>query len=159
MTRLSDPELADLARRRDLSGDDVQRAVATALATSAGDPAYHHLVTPGPVADYRGLWGLDVVARPGFADMDLHHPEEAADAMADLVHSTGGFGWCAAYRSGRSAHYLDRAAPAASMLPGRHRDDEPMAGGPLRAMGSDLRAQIATELGALRQRSRNQRTP
>lgn len=121
MTRLSDAEIGAFARACGLGGQSVIDAIACAIAASDGNPAYHHQVYPGPVADYRGLYGLDVTEHPDYADVDLFHPGEATRVAAALREATGGWRWCPAYRSGRSAEYLERATPASSMLAGRPR--------------------------------------
>lgn len=157
MTRLSDPELAELARRNDLGGDDVERAIACAIAASDGDPAYHHVVWPGPVADYRGLYGLDVVDWPEYEGADLAHPAVAATVAAELVRETGGWSWCPAYRSGRASHYLERAAPAASVIPGPHRYDDLIRYGHARRQTVRLQDALGAHLGGMARRSQ-QRT-
>lgn len=155
MIRLTDPQLADLARRNGLGGPDLITAVACAIASSDGDPAYHHAVLPGPVADYRGLWGVDVVQFPDLADRDLFHPETAAIAMASMRAETKGFWWCPAYRSGRASHYLERATPAASMLPGKGRPTSDIAYGYTHPQVVAYRARLAEMADGLISRSRD----
>lgn len=155
MIRLTDPQLADLARRNGLGAGDLITAVACAIAASDGDPAYHHVVLPGPVADYRGLWGLDVVEYPVWETLDLFHPERAAWAAGVLCKESGGWSWCPAYRSGRASHYLERATPAASMLPGPGRPTSDIAYGYTHPQVVAYRARLAEMAEGFAGRSRD----
>lgn len=67
---------------------------ALALATSGGDDAFRDCPAPGRVVDRRGLWGVDVVARPDLADRDLYDPRTAAQvAHALTVAAQGSYDW------------------------------------------------------------------
>lgn len=143
MTRLSSPAIAALARANDLAGPDVVTAIATALAASGGDAAYHHVVRPGPAADYRGLWGLDVVDWPEYAGADLFHPEVAARICAQLVRNVGAWTWCPSYRAAAHRRHVEAATPAASMLPGPQRHDTDIIGDVLEPDLARTRARLA----------------
>lgn len=119
MTTLTDPMLAEVTRKGGFVWPDLSTAIACAMATSGGIPAYTHAVWPGPVARYEGLWGLDTVQWPRYATRDLTNPYTAARAAHELTEKTGDFGWCPVYRTGIWRHYADRATVAGGLLPGR----------------------------------------
>jgi hypothetical protein len=123
--QLSDVRLADLCRRTGFTRPDLYTAVAAAVATSGGRPGYEHAVYPGPVAVYKGLWGVDLCEWPDALGLDLSDPWEAAQTALDLTHECSGWGWCPAVRTGAHARYLDRAVTASSMMPGNEPSHEP----------------------------------
>lgn len=72
------------------------RAVALALATSAGDDLYRDVCWPGPSVDRRGLFGIDARQHPGWAGEDLFHPATNVKvAQALTAAADGTFGWSA----------------------------------------------------------------
>lgn len=117
MTTLSAVHIADLCRRVGFGRPALYTAIATALATSGGNQAYEHAIYPGPVALYKGLWGVDLCEHGEYVGENLADPQRATEAAYDLTQEHGGFGWCPAYRSGAYVHHLDRAMTASSMIP------------------------------------------
>lgn len=116
MTQLSDSELAAVCRDAGFGRPHLHTAIAAALATSNGLASYNHPIFPGPVADYRGLWGVDLCEHPDLIGVDLANPYRAAEAAHDLTAEHSGFGWCPAYRSGAFYPFLDRAGTATTMV-------------------------------------------
>lgn len=117
MTTLSAVHVADLCRKVGFGRPNLYAAIATALATSDGNPDYEHAIYPGPVALYKGLWGVDLCVHDVYVGVDLADPWRAARAAYDLTQEHGGFGWCPAYRSGLFERHIDRARTASSMIP------------------------------------------
>lgn len=117
MTRLPDVVLADVCRRAGFAGPDLHAAIATAIAASGGRPDFDHVVDPGPIARYKGLWGVDVAGWPGHAADALGDPHTAAQTARELVKATDGWDWCPAYRAGSHAEHFDRAAAVVGVTP------------------------------------------
>lgn len=117
MSRLPDEVVADVCRRAGFAGPDLHTAIATAFAASGGRPDFDHVVWPGPVAHYRGLWGVDVAGWPGHAAEGLGAPETAARVAYELTKRADGWEWCPAYRAGTHVEHLDRAAAVVGVLP------------------------------------------
>lgn len=109
---LSDTHVADLCRRAGFFGDDLVTAIACAAAASGNRPNFDHRIDPGPVAHYKGLYGLDVIDWPEYATHELENPHVAVAVAHELVKSTDGWRWCPAYRSGAYATTLPRARVA-----------------------------------------------
>lgn len=116
MSILSDAQIGHVCRKAGFVGPGLVTAIGTALAASGGVPSYTHPVWPGPVAHYRGLWGLDTVERPEYADMALDNPYTAARVAYELT-KRGDFGWCPVWRAGTDRWYAPRARAAAADLP------------------------------------------
>jgi hypothetical protein len=69
-------------------------AVALVLACSGGDDLFRDVAWPGPALDRRGLFGLDVVAHPELAGVDLFDPRSNCHAAYALsVAANGDWGW------------------------------------------------------------------
>jgi hypothetical protein len=119
MTQLSAVELADLARRVGFGRPDLHAIVAAALVTSHGNPDFEHAIYPGPVAVYKGLYGVDLCEWPELLGVDLADPWEATQMALELTHECSGLQWCPAVRSGKFTRALDVATVASSMVPGR----------------------------------------
>jgi hypothetical protein len=92
------PAIAGFAQRAGFR-EELALAVALALAVSHGDDSYRWSYDVGrAVTDQRGLWGIDVMAHPEVADLDLFHPQQAADAALLLYRRGGGtWSWCPAW--------------------------------------------------------------
>jgi hypothetical protein len=118
VTPLSAVELADLARRVGFARPDLHTVVAAALVTSRGRPDYDHAIYPGPVAVYKGLYGVDLCEWPELLGVDLADPWEATQTALDLTHECSGLQWCPAVRSGKYTRALAAAMVASSMVPG-----------------------------------------
>lgn len=109
-------------------------AVALALATSGGNDAFRDCPEPGRVVDRRGLFGIDVVARPELAGRDLFDPRTSAQvAYALTTGAEGTFDWStvpvpavddpiyqtamAAVRAGRTTQKVGNGAESAATAP------------------------------------------
>lgn len=125
MSRLTDPMLGEIARKSGFTGDHLTTAVAVSIAASGGNPGYDHPVWPGPVAHYKGLYGLDVCQWPDIPADDLHSPWVAGKLAYELTKRYG-WGWNPTARAGTHYPYLERAAVAAGMLPHREQASEPI---------------------------------
>jgi hypothetical protein len=125
MTALSDAQIGHVCRTAGFFGDELTNAVAVAIATSGGCPGYDHPVWPGPVAHYKGLFGVDTVQWPQVAGSELHSPWVAADVAYELTKRYG-WGWNATARAGNHHHYLERAMVSANVTPHREQAAEPI---------------------------------
>lgn len=123
MTTLSDSEIAQICRDAGFGRPDLITAIACARVASGGVPAYEHVVWPGPVAHYRGLWGVDTIEWPRLAGRPLEDPHVAARAAYELTEEHG-FDWCPTFRAGHHVHHESAAALGATMLPTWHRDPD-----------------------------------
>ncbi len=145
MTTLADPMVADIARKAGFVQPALPVAIACALAASGAIPAFDHPIWPGPIAHYRGLWGVDTVEWPDSAGADLANPYVAAAWARAHTQAAGGFGWCPTYRSGAYLPYMARGRVASGMLPGLGHDTTPVASEiHRRSTEMDLRALSAT---------------
>lgn len=126
MTHLSAIAIADLARRAGFHGNELHHVVAAALVTSGGRPDYEHAIYPGPVAVYKGLYGVDLCEWPELVGVDLADPERATWAAYDLTGECSGLDWCPAVRSGAELRHLALARVASSQLPGPERVPSPI---------------------------------
>lgn len=117
MSTLTDVQVADVARKAGFVGPQLVTSIATALAASGAIPSYDHAIWPGPVAHYKGLWGLDVVEWPDYAGRELTNPYTAARAAYELTQR-GDFSWCPTWRAGTDRWYETRARNVAGRLPG-----------------------------------------
>lgn len=126
MSALDAVQLADICRHAGFTRDQIPGAVATALASSGGLAHYRYTVWPGPIADYRGLWALDVVRYPQYAGRPLDTPLPAARTARDACDEMGGWSWCGAWRTGKHLPYMTHAATAATMWPGSNIEHVPL---------------------------------
>lgn len=126
MSVLDPVEIADLCRAVGFTRPRLYTAIATALSASGGIPSYDHAIYPGPVAVYRGLWGVDLCEHEYLVGLDLAHPYTAAVHAKDLTDEYGDFGWCPTFRSGHYAHNLATAETASSMMPGHKTLQDPI---------------------------------
>lgn len=140
---LSDTHIADICRRAGFFGEHLVTAIACALAASGGKPNYDHRIDPGPVAHYKGLWGLDVIDWPEHAITALDDPHTAAAVAHELVDDTGGWGWCPAWRSGASDVMLPRARVAHTVYAATEQHLDPVHAGP--ALEALARRKIAAQ--------------
>lgn len=108
------PALAQLARDAGFDRDHLPTAIACALASSGGIPTYRHDIGIPGTGRLRGLWALDIDHYHQYADTDLYVPTVAATVAHTLTVETGGWDWCAAYRTDVHAHWLDHASTAAT---------------------------------------------
>lgn len=126
MSALSDVTLADVCRNVGFARPELVTAIASAIAASGAIPTYEHAIYPGPVAIYRGLWGVDLCEWPTLIAVDLSDPYEAAYAALDCTAECSGFQWCPAYRSGAYAHYVARATDASTRVAHPTQHPEPI---------------------------------
>lgn len=103
-------DIANLASSAGFSGQDVQTAVAIALAESSGNvDAYNPERfatggTPTGMGSY-GLWQIYLRDHPEFSDVNLYDPQANANA-AFQIYSASGFGAWSTYNSGAYTAYL-----------------------------------------------------
>lgn len=128
---LTDATLADICRRAGFAGDGTVDAIACALAASGAQPNFEVRTGFGPAAHYRGLWGVDVVDWPEYADHELDNPYAAAQVAHELTTATRGWRWCPAYRSGASGAFLGRARTSALAIPRNEPHLEPVSAVPI----------------------------
>lgn len=109
---LSASQIAQYAANAGFSGDDLETAVAIALAESSGNPNANGdtNLTPGGSV---GLWQINLKAHPEFAQVDLTDPQTNADA-AYAVYVAAGYNFrpWSTYKSGAFAQYLSDAQGA-----------------------------------------------
>lgn len=86
MARLTKPEIRDLAAQAGFTGQDLDIAVAIALAESSGDPAAVGDVALGGSI---GLWQIYTVAHPEFAIEGLSDPAVNAAAAFQVYMKAG----------------------------------------------------------------------
>lgn len=114
--RYDSPVLADLARGGGFTDAQIPTAVACAYAATGGESHYHRTIGGGRLADYRGLWAVNVVQYPELSDVDLWDVYVAARAAKQLTDDVGGFAWCYAYRTRAHARHVAKAATAATRV-------------------------------------------
>lgn len=113
MTNLSRSQLAGLAQSVGFTGNDVNIAVAVALAESGGDPGAHNTKPPD---DSYGLWQINMYKDMGperrkwfgiSSNTDLFLPATNAKA-AKIIYNKQGWadGWTT-YKNGKYKDYMD----------------------------------------------------
>jgi len=116
---LSPSQIQAYAAAAGFTGDDLNTAVAIALAESSGNPGAigDQSLAPTRGPSY-GLWQINIgsKANPQFASVNLFDPQTNANAAYSIYSSIGGFGttrgWTT-YTSGEYAAYLQPTSPAA----------------------------------------------
>lgn len=106
--------LAQLAANAGFAGEDLQTAVAVALAESHGDPnAYNPETaagTPQGQGSY-GLWQIYLKVHPEFAGQNLYDSQTNANAAFSVYSKAGdSFEPWSTFKSGAYTAYLDEAA-------------------------------------------------
>lgn len=106
--------LAQLASNAGFTGDDLQTAVAIALAESQGNPnAYNPETaagTPQGKGSY-GLWQIYLKAHPEFAGQNLYDPQTNANAAYRVYVAAGySFSPWSTFGSGAYQAFLDQAS-------------------------------------------------
>lgn len=95
--RLSLVQLEELARSVGWPEDAVNRAARIAIRESGGNPNAHAVVTQPPPGflpeDSRGLWQINVLANPRYAEQNLYDPKVNARAALDLYRAAGWKPW------------------------------------------------------------------
>jgi len=99
---LSASQIGGYASNAGFSGSDLATAVAIAIAESGGNPS-----AVNPEGSY-GLWQIDIVENPQYANDDLTDPSvNAQDAYS--IYSEGGFTRWSTYNNGAYLNYLAQA--------------------------------------------------
>ena len=109
---LNAAQIATYAQNAGFEGQDLQTAVAIALAESSGNPNANGdtLLTPGGSV---GLWQINLAAHPEFSEWNLTDPQTNARA-AYSIYAAAGFNFSpwSTYRSGAYQSYLSDAQNA-----------------------------------------------
>lgn len=126
--KLSDNMVADVCRRTGFAGDGLHVAIASAIAASNGIASYEMAIYPGPVAIYKGLWGVDLCEHDHLIGVDLSDPWMAAAVALEMTEHRGTFAWCPAFRNGRYRAFLHRARVASTMSPANEQQENPIVG-------------------------------
>jgi hypothetical protein len=107
--------LAGIASRVGFADDELAAAVAVALTTSGGDDRYRWRTGSPTQVDARGLWGVDVIARPEWRAYDLWNPAINAAAAHSLYTAAGGsWSWSPVFPAGITRETWETATEAAS---------------------------------------------
>ena len=105
-------EIGTVARAAGFHGGDLTTAVACALASSGGNPAYDVAAGLAGAGRWRGLWAINVDRVAGLTDQSFADPYTDAEAARWLTRTSGGFDWNDAYRAGRHDPYMALSATA-----------------------------------------------
>lgn len=117
-TILTPAQIAYYAQTAGFDGDDLNIAVAIALAESSGNPNVYNPETaaaPGgtpPGQGSYGLWQIYLKAHPEFAADNLYDPQTNANDAYEIYSKAGGFHDWVTYNSGAYQAYMGAAAPA-----------------------------------------------
>jgi Lysozyme like domain len=119
---LTPAQIAYYAQNAGFSGNDLNIAVAIALAESSGNPNSYNpetaAGTPAGEGSY-GLWQIYLHAHPEYSSANLYDPQTNANAAYAIYAAAGGFSPWASYNSGAYQAYLANFAPAApGSIPG-----------------------------------------
>jgi hypothetical protein len=114
---LTPAQIAYYAQNAGFSGNDLNIAVAIALAESSGNPNVYNPETfaPGGTPSGQGsygLWQIYLKDHPEYASANLYDPQTNANAAYSLYAAAGGFSPWASYNSGTYQAYLANFAPA-----------------------------------------------
>jgi hypothetical protein len=97
--------------------DLIPGLTALAVVTSGGNDNYDVTAGSPGSGHWVGLWGLDVDRWPQYADLDLQHPQTAADVAHELTRHTKCLDWTPAYAAGWWRPYYGPAKMAMSRQP------------------------------------------
>lgn len=107
---LTADQIRQYAANAGFSGNDLNTAVAIALAESGGNPsAYNPEIAAGAPAGLGsfGLWQIYLNAHPEFAGLTLTDPQTNADAAYQVYSAAGGsFNPWSTFKSGAYEAYL-----------------------------------------------------
>lgn len=113
MTRWAMPALVGFARGAGWRKADAITAGALAMASSRGEDSYRHVAWPGPLADERGLWAIDVALVELDDAVNLYDPATCAAVAHALWRATdGSWDWSAVWRAGVGSEYVQAAREA-----------------------------------------------
>jgi hypothetical protein len=114
-TILTPAQIAYYAQTAGFDGQDLNIAVAVALAESGGNPNVYNpetaTGTPQGEGSY-GLWQIYLKDHPEYANDNLYDPQTNANDAYELYSNSGGFSPWATYNSGAYQAYLSPAATA-----------------------------------------------
>jgi hypothetical protein len=116
-TILTPTQIRYYAQSAGFSGNDLDTAVAVAMAESSGNPMVYNPETAAGTPDGEGsygLWQIYLHAHPEFAFANLYDPQINANAAYAIYSAAGGFSPWSTYNSGAYQAYL---APAAAANP------------------------------------------
>jgi hypothetical protein len=120
---LTPAQIAYYAQNAGFSGNDLNIAVAIALAESfpSGNPNSYNpetaAGTPAGEGSY-GLWQIYLHAHPEYAGANLYDPQTNANAAYAIYSATGGFSPWATYNSGAYQAHLANFGPEMVSIPG-----------------------------------------
>lgn len=117
---LTAAQIAYYAQAAGFSGNDLNTAVAIALAESGGRPVTYNPETAAGTPDGEGsygLWQIYLHAHPEYAYANLYDPQTNANAAYALYQSAGGFSPWATYNSGAYVAFLTPAATEPAPTP------------------------------------------
>lgn len=114
MATLSPRDIATAAKQAGFPADQVQTAVAVALAESGGNPAAVNTANRNGSVDY-GLWQINTIHGPLLSQGDKFNPNDNAK-MAYTVWSRAGGKWTpwSVYNNRRYVTFMPQAALAAA---------------------------------------------
>lgn len=114
-TILTAAQIAYYAQNAGFTGQDLQTAVAIALAESSGNPNVYNpesaASTPAGQGSY-GLFQIYLNAHPEYQGVNLYDPQTNANAAYAIYAAAGGFSPWSTYNSGTYEAYMGVAAPA-----------------------------------------------
>jgi Lysozyme like domain len=116
-TILTPAQIAYYAQTAGFDGDDLNIAVAIALAESSGNPNVYNPETaaaggtPAGQGSY-GLWQIYLKDHPEYAGDNLYDPQTNANDAYELYSEAGGFSPWATYNSGAYQAYMGAAVAA-----------------------------------------------
>jgi hypothetical protein len=122
-TILTPAQILYYAQTAGFDGQDLQTAVAIALAESQGNPNIYNPETaaPGgtpPGEGSYGLWQIYLKDHPEYANDNLYDPQTNANDAYEIYSIAGGFSPWSTYNEGQYQAYLAPVAAAAPSIPG-----------------------------------------
>jgi lysozyme-like protein len=122
-TILTPAQILYYAQTAGFDGQDLQTAVAIALAESQGNPNIYNPETAAsggtpPGEGSYGLWQIYLKDHPEYANDNLYDPQTNANDAYEIYSIAGGFSPWSTYNSGAYQAYLAPAAAAVPSVPG-----------------------------------------
>lgn len=162
MANLSASEIRRYAAGAGFAGDDLNKAVAIALAESGGNPNAHN--DKGKDDSY-GLWQINMLGSLGpdrrkrykiAANTDLFKPEENARVAYAIYKDNGGFKPWTTFTSGRFQAFMNAVQNDPGLVDTARNGFETVTGeakesltGPLNALGNNIFTSMANTSGVL----------
>jgi hypothetical protein len=106
---LSPSQIQQYAANAGFTGNDLNVAVAVAMAESSGNPNAYNPETAAGTPSGKGsfgLWQIYLNAHPEFAGQNLYDPQTNANAAYSIYSASGGFTAWSTYNSGAYQAYL-----------------------------------------------------